>query len=319
MPARSSIHVDKPLTSILLGHFESEDAFAAMRAFPGVSVPHASDLYTVFDKAELLRDSMSLRARGGISKTAEFGVSSGSYRCLTYAENRLVLDADRKDSTPPLQLERAAIKALSQAAAIRHERDMVAAVMTASVWGSNTEALSGGDRFDAATTSDPIGKIEAIRRALVVGSYKPNVIVTGREVASALLEHPDVISRLPTTQRRIATFDDLAALFRVDRFIVSEASYTTSEKGASTATYATIAPKSLLLAYVDPSASTMDGVTAVKRFEWDLYGSPELGSTSGIRRWRDEARRADVIELEAAWDYVVTGADLGYLLTTVVS
>ena len=83
-----------------------------------------------------------------------------------------------------------------------------------------------------------------------------------------------------------------------------------------TAAYSRILGANALLAYVDPSPG-LKSPTAMRTFVW----SGLLGSTDGIRTkrmempWKDAMPR---VETDAAYDYKVTGSDLGYFFLTAV-
>jgi hypothetical protein len=70
------------------------------------------------------------------------------------------------------------------------------------------------------------------------------------------------------------------------------------------------------VAFVDPNAGLRQP-TAMKTFVW----SGLLGSSDGLRTkrmelpWKDAMPR---VEVDATYDYVITGSDLGYAFITAV-
>jgi len=312
MPTRDSVHVDTPLTNISIAHFQDALMFAANRV-PGVSVPKQSDKYFVYNKSDLLRDEMQERAAGSESVRTNYRMSTDSYFCDRFSLSIPVTDDEIADADSPLAPLADAAEVLTQKALIKHEVKMAATVMAAASWGSNTAALSGTDRFDDYTSSDPIDKVADAMRTIQPAGMIPNTIITNWKVFSVLRDHPDVIARLRDggTDPKVANQNDLARIFGVNQFLVAGGVYN-SAVGGATAVYSNIVANSLLVCYLDPGAS-LKKPSAFKRFDYRRFG------LSQIKRWREESREAEIVEINCAFDYKITGAELGYLYTTVVS
>jgi hypothetical protein len=131
------------------------------------------------------------------------------------------------------------------------------------------------------------------------------------------LEHPDIVDKLPDTQMRIASDADLARIFRVDQFLVMEASYESAQEGV-TSSMAFIAGKHGLLCYVDPNPGLMSPTAAVT-FSWSgLVGA----APNGIRTKRfmlPEQDALPLIESDHAFDFKAVASAAGYRFKSCVA
>lgn len=312
MPLRTEVHVDTPLSNISIAHFQEAENFASAK-IAGVPVSKISDKYFVFNKADLLRDEMEERASGTPSMRTNYRMSTDSYYCDRFSLSTAVSDDEIAEADSPLQPLADAVDVLTQKALIKHEVKMAATVMAAASWGSNTAALSGTDRFDDYTSSDPIDKIGDAMRTIQPAGKVANTIITNYKVFSVLRDHPDIIARLRDggTDPKVANANDLARIFGVNQFLVAGGVYNSAKAGA-TASYSNIVANSLLVCYLDTGAS-LKKPSAFKRFDLRRFG------LSQIKRMRDDLIESEIVEINCAFDYKITGAELGYLYTTVVS
>jgi hypothetical protein len=134
-----------------------------------------------------------------------------------------------------------------------------------------------------------------------------------------LLDNDAVLARIvggaTTGQPAIVMRGVLAALFELDEILVMEGIYTSSVKGAATTVRAFIGGDDALLYYA-PNSLSLEEPTAGAQFSWTgLLGNTNSGTR--IKRMRAELLEADRIEGQMAFDYKVTGADLGYFFSGV--
>ena len=97
--------------------------------------------------------------------------------------------------------------------------------------------------------------------------------------------------------------------------LIAKAIRNTADEGA-TGSYSRILGNHALLAYVDPNPG-LRVPTAMRRFTW----SGLTGSEDGLRTKRIPIPEKDAlprVETDAAYDYKVTGSDLGYFLSGAV-
>lgn len=120
--------------------------------------------------------------------------------------------------------------------------------------------LSGGDRFSAYSTSDPIAVINQMFDSTLV--YRPNTIVMGQPVWSKLRSHPHIVNavRGNLTDKGMVTREEFARLFEVQRVLVGESRVNLARPGQSL-NLSRVWGKSIELLYIDPTARPEGGVT----------------------------------------------------------
>jgi hypothetical protein len=144
---------------------------------------------------------------------------------------------------------------------------------------------------------------------------KPNTFTVAESVFRTLKNHPDIVARCKYTQDRIVTEQLLAALFEVERVIVSRAVYNAADEGAPV-DMNFVAQDGALLNYVTPDPGILTA-TAGYTFSWKGV-SGQLGFITSVKRFRMEAIRSDRIEAETAFDMKLIGSDLGAFFDAIV-
>jgi len=189
---------------------------------------------------------------------------------------------------------------------------------TAGNYGNSYKAtLSGGDQWDSYSTSDPLANIETGRAACFM---PPNVCLMGPEVWLELKHHPQILARISggstNASPAMVTKELVAELFEVDKLIVGDAKYNSSNK-AQTASYSYVWGKDVVLAYVEDQPS-LDGVSAWKSFRYRQLSTDALYQ---VRTYRDEAKGGggEWIEVETSYDEVAVCSDVAYLIDAAVS
>jgi len=320
-PTQSALHVNRPLTDVLIAYTQDETAFAAGRVFPEVPVMKASDIIPQWDRGDMLRDEMQRRAP--TSRFARVGLRNDNtltYSVETFGLEFPVDDDIRANQDEPYDLDEAAAVYLGQKILIKRELEFVTRAFTTGIWtGSSTGSdLVGGTDFtkwnDA--TSTPIETVKAQKRAILEETGRvPNVLVVGQAGWDALSEHPDIVDRLSIAQTRVVTRDLVASLFEIDEIVVSMATRNTAAEGLAT-DGSLIFGNNALLVYRPPAGQRNAYLPASGyTFAWRPY--TPLGSTA-VSTYRDETVKSDVHRVEAAWDIKVVGPALGAFFSAVI-
>jgi len=325
-PGRGSVHVDRPLTQIAIALAQNPDMFVADRVFPILPVSKQTDSYFTIPRGAWKRDEMKKRAPGTLSAERTHEVSTDTYKCDVWALHEMLDDQTRANYDDPLQPEREISIGLSEAGMIRKELQFVTDFFSAGLWTSDltgVDSASPGagqvgrwDRADSTPIEDVrLGKRNVHQRT----GYRPNVMVMGREVYDALLDHPDIVGRLDRGQTQgpaIVLRQNLAALFELDEVLVMDAVYNTAVEGA-TDSYSFIGGKSALLAYRAPRPG-LYLPSAGYTFSWSgLLGAGALGMR--MKNIRDEKRESNMLEIQMAFDQKLVSADLGQFFATIVN
>jgi hypothetical protein len=324
-PSRSDVHVDRPLTNISVAYIQSRDNFIADRVFPVVRVNKQSDKYFEYDRGAFLRDEMQLLAPGAESAGSSYTTSTSDYSCDVWALHKDVADQVRANADTPLAPDREATEFLTGKGLIRKERIFASSYFTTSIWTTDITGVSGAPGASQAqqwneAASTPIENVRTGARTVHASTgFRPNVMVLGRAVFDALLDHPDIVGRVDRGQTAGAAMvmkQNLAALFEMEEILVMDAIYNSAAEGAS-ASMGFIGGKHALLAYRAPSPGIMVP-SAGYTFAWTgLFGAGALGTR--MNRFRMDRRKADRLEIEMAFAQKKVAADLGYFFSGIVA
>lgn len=314
-PTISQVHVDRPLSNLSVGFIQEDRLFVHRRAFPVVTSPNRSNQYFTYARDNWLRNEALRRAEGTESAGSGWPLTTVSFSCEPDALHKDLDDLTRANADAPINLDLDATRFVTQKILLAAEVRWAAAYFATSVWNADT---TPGTLWDN-VASTPIEDVAA--RALVMktntgGQYKPNKFILGAQVASEIVNHPDLVDRIKYTQRGIVTADLLAPLFGVDEVLICEAARNTAAEGR-TASYSFVAGgTNALLCYAAPSPGIMTP-SAGFTFVWNGMGAPGEGMT--IKRFRMEQIRSDRIEGEMWYNFGVVSTVLGEFFSAVVT
>jgi len=315
-PTRGDVHVVRALTNIAVAYYQKATDFIATRAFPSVPVDNQSNSYFVYDSVDFRRNNAKARAPATESAGGGFDISTATYTAEEYSIHKDIADAIRANADAAIDLERASSEFVMQQLLIQKDVNWVADYFTTGIWG--TDVVGGTDftQWDDGT-SDPEKDVDTGKVAIKQATgLMPNTLIVDYNTHLALKRHPIITDRYKHTSPDAITKELLARYFEVDRYLVAEASYTTSEEGASTEVNAFIAGKNALLCYVAPSPGLMVP-SAGYTFAWRQLS----GSNGGVRikRFRMEKLSADRVEGGFAYDHKVVLSAAGYFFSATVS
>lgn len=308
MPYQYPFSVDPILTSITLAY--KNPRYIADSVLPRVKVPSESFKYRVFDKTTYLTVPDTSIGRKGAANEVELSYSERSASTVDHGLDQVIslkdIDAAKTQSYNPQQK---AVEYLTELLALAREQRVAQLIFNASTYASQCKQLETAEKFDNGS-SDPIA---TIIQAMDVPFFRPNTVVMGREVFSALIRHPKVLRTVyPNADGNgIINAGQLATILDVDQVLVGEARLNMAKRGG-----ANIQPawgKNMALLYIDPKAGAQDmptfGVTAE-------YGSRESRVVFDPNVGRKGANRVKVSE---SLGELVIAPDLGYLLQNVVA
>ena len=325
-PTAGDVHVNTPLTNFSQKYLQSADAFVGLMAFPNMPVTKQSDLYYVFDRDDFYRDTAQERADGTESSGDGFDLSTDPYFARVYAHHKDVSDRQRANQDAAVQLDNSATQFVTHKLLIRRERIFVSRFFNTSLWATDVTGVStspSSSQFIGwnQAASDPIVDIRLAKQTVMGNTgYRPNKMLIGRQAYDALLDNDAVLARITGGSTRslpaMVMRELLAQLFEIDQIFVMDSIVTTSVKGASTTTRQFIGSDNALVYYA-PDTAGLNEPTAGVQFSWTgLLGNTANGMR--IRRFRMEQFASDRIEGEMAFDYKLTGTDLGYFFSNAV-
>lgn len=308
-PAQARV-IDPILTSVARGYRSNKSPIANL-LFPLVGVTSRGGTIISFGKEDFKLIS-SARAPGSATKRIQFGYDSGKYSLTDYRlEGSVPLQIlEEGQAVPGINHANMAIGKVRNMQALEREKQAAdMALNAASYAASNKVTLSGTDRWDDYVNSDPVADVndakEAVRAQIGI---RPNVLVLGPKVLTAVRSHTKILARLSTAQDRPpATLAQLALIFEVAQVVEGEAIY---HDGTS---FQDVWGKYALLAYTEP-ASLVE------------MGSPNFGYTYQLENY-PVAEEAYFDRNTQSWYYPVAdarqpqlvGASAGFLFSTVVN
>ncbi len=342
-PSPGDVHVNRPLTNLLVGYMQDESGFVADSIFPNIPVSKQSDSYFEYDRGDWNRDDMKDRAPGAESAGAVYGLDTKTYYARVKAVHHNIPDQLLDNADNPLMLDRDATLFVARKALLNREVSWVAryfktGLTPGQVWTFVADGVDSG--ATAAATFDPTSgannkvlrwndaassPIEDIRKGMTYvqqrTGFRPNKLTIGRPVYDVLQDHPDVVARIDrgqTTGPAKANRDSIAALLELDAVLVMEAIYNTAKKSVSNAvSHDFIGGKNALLTYSPETAGVMLP-SAGYTFSWTGRAG---ASTQGarIKRFRMEHLEVTRIEAQQAFDQKLIGGDLGYFFEGIIA
>lgn len=342
-PSAGNVHVNRPLTNLLVGYMQDQTGFVADRVFPNVPVSKQSDAYFEYDRGEWNRDDMKVRAPGTESAGSSYDLDTKTYYSRVRAVHKDIPDQLLDNADNPLNLDRDATTFVAQKALLNREVAWVArffktGTTPGAIWtfvadgvassptapasfdptnASNNNILQWNDAASTPIENMRLGMTYVQQRT----GFRPNKLTLGRPVYDVLQDHPDVVARLDrgqTTGPAKANREAIAALLELDEVLVMEAIYNTAKKNvASAVVHDFIGGKNALLTYSPATAGVMLP-SAGYTFSWTgRAGNSQQGAR--IKRFRIEALESTRVEAQQAYDQKLVGPDLGYFFNGIIA
>jgi hypothetical protein len=297
-------YLDQPLNNVSVG-YQNDDYFAE-RLFPVVPVKKQSGRYWVFGK-EKFRQYETIRHAGAEAREiAPWSLSNNAYFCDDHSLKDKISDEERANSDAT-DVEINTTENLTDAILLDLEIRVANLVLSGAV--PNT-TLSGTSQWSDYVNSDPVSAVEAQKTALKKAIARtPNTLAVSYPVFATLRQHPKIIDRFKYTEVGVLDQESLKTVFGVDNFWVLGAEYDTSTEGQASA-LDFVWGKNAVLAYVVPEPRRRE-LTLGYTFRW-LFGAPELSGTL-TKRYRVEAKSADVIEVHRYDDIQIVAPQAGFV------
>ena len=332
---------DPVLTNVSIGYKNS--TFFGESLAPVVPVEKPTGNIWLFGKEKF---SVYETARAPKSEAREIAPWSRvqiRFNCQDHSLKDSLEDTQAATADPGLDWDITTTENLTQAIQLRQEIDLMNAIIN----GTGPEApmtVAGVATSVPSVTptalwsdfnnanSNPISDVETYRATIkkTVGAT-PNTLAMGFPVWQALIQHPKIIDRFKYTALTLGfpSNQQLANVFNVDNFWVLDSIYNTGTEGGAVSTDF-IWGKNALLAVI-PSAPRKREVALCYTPFW-TFGksdagdvvSSSVGSLPGntgflVRRYRNEAKRMDVLEIDKWYDVVFPDVNAGYVFAACVA
>lgn len=306
-----SVHVDSVLTNISIQYKNEE--YIGDYLLPIVSVGKMSGLYFKYDKRSRLAypdDEMGYRASANELNDAR---NTDSYSTRDYGFKNYLDVKTIENEDAPLDEMAELTEAINEGIAFKREARQAAILTNAANYGSNTTAISSGNRWDTSGGGTIIADMQTAVASLWTGRGP------SRKVGFCNIDAWNAIARNAvirglfqyTSGEGLATTQMVARYFGLDDIYVGAARQDTANEG-QTAAYSRMWPSGIfgvVRVATRPSLRTASfGYTMRHRGEvnTDQWFDPSIGTKGGY-----------YARVSVSDDYKVVAADTGYLLTTV--
>jgi hypothetical protein len=313
----SSVHVDQALTNVSIAYAQEQSRFVADKLFPIISTQKLTDKYFVFDKGNYLRSVAGVRAPGSETFGANYTLSTDSFSCT---ENGVHMDLDDlivANADAGLNIEISTTQYITEQLLLKREKDFAAAAFTNGVWKGST---TGGDvtpgttagmgplwsAANATPLSDILEQMDSVESKT---GRRPNHLVLGKDVYTALSTSDDILQRVKYTQTGIVTTDLLASLLGLQAVHVPGAIENTAIQGAADSMSFVYGSNDAALLYV-PATPGLMVPSAGYMFSLNSVGG-ENAQGLRVRNYRLDHIQSQRIEALAAYDFKVVSDQLG--------
>lgn len=314
-PTTSDVHVNQMLSNISIGY--TNPTYIADSIFPMVFVNKQTDIIPEYNQDYWFRDDSTQIAEGGEAPEVGYKVTTtDTYYCQKYGARHFISKERRANEDSPFNSDRDAVNLVTEKLMMRRERQFVSEFWTTSVWTTDVTGGSTVTKWSDFGASDPIEDIRTYKRTVrrLIGR-DPNTLVLGDLTRDRLVDHPDILDRIKYTQRGVVNVDLLATLFDVNRVLVGESIYTTTDEEASTQSYSSNWDDDALLIYV-PDTPALFTPSAGYTFIWRT--GMQGGGAQYIRKYEDTAKNGDYVEVRSYYDMKQTVANAGCFFSDIV-
>jgi hypothetical protein len=340
-PTRAEFHTDKTLTDMSVGWMQDEANFVADRFAPAVYTQDRSGNYVVFNRGDWNRDEMKPRAPSTESEGSGYSLSRDPLNITRKAFHKDTDYVESADADEVLDPEQEAADFVTQKALIHREGmfadGLLAGTAPGTPWSFLAEGVNSGATPDATfdptsatlnkilrwndPTSKPLKDMSKGRTRLARSGKRANTLLLTFGVFEALAIHPDILDLIKggatPGQSAVATENDLARIFHVERVLVMSGIENAAAKGQAESN-AFFGGNSALLAYVTPRPGRY---TASASYTFTLRNANVDGlSSRGTRLQRLEMplKTSFRVEIENYTQPKVVAADLGYFFYSII-
>ena len=323
----SNLHVNRPLTDLVIAYTPSKDGWLRDRFFPRKVVDKQANQIRQISRDQLLRLYPMITGATGRVQEVQFGTDATlTYNATTFALQVVLDNWERQNADSELQYDVRQMDAPLQALNLGLEKYAVLDTLRSTSVLTNNQTNTTAQYWSNynSVASDPVDDLMiACQRVMTETGNKANVIALDIMVWKKLAQHPNVLSRAPihTTGATGAIMTPqileqiLAPWCEAGAITITAKRYNPNNEGAAGAIKSFIG-SDVLVAYAAPPSLSSYGLGFEFAFNGMSGSEPFL-----VLTYQDMNRGvlgSDVARLVGAVDYKVTNARAGYLIKGVV-
>jgi hypothetical protein len=313
------LHIDRHLTQIAI-NYRPQEMIADMIA-PIVPVAKETDTYPVFNRKEAFAIAQgTLRARGTEANKIKRSVSSAGYICKNYALGYDVPIEDRAnmDAAFISELETGATQFLLGKLYLDWEKRANDLILTAANVATTFVPNSAWNAPIGTNQGDPVSQIlKMIEQNQSITAQRPNSIIIGWRAWVTFRRNEKVRNFVNGTNNGggLVTREQAKAIFEVDRFLVSQAFYDSTNENQAESLSSPLHDR--VYVYYAPLQPSRETPSWMYSFRWTAPGLPAPLVVE--RHPYNSRKKVDGIEAGYYQDEKITGADYASCLAGVNS
>jgi len=305
----SQARVIDPILSAVARGYESQFPMVANVLFPVIPVAQRGGTIITFGR-EQFQVLDTRRAPGADTKSIQLGYGKDNFSLV---DNRLMgkvpVELLEESQLPGIDLAGNTIRVVQDKMSLEREVNAAALARAGAAYAAGNKVTLSGTNLWTHVDSNPFAVIEAGKEAVrkKIGR-RPNVMVIGPVVLSALRMHPLVLNKLSTSSDRTpATVAQLQALFEVAQIIEGQAITDTD------GTFSDVWGNDAILAYVTPKSLQEMG-SQNYGYTYQLASRPVVEAM-----YFDNSKASFMFPVSDASQVVLTSADSAYLIKNAVT
>jgi|GEM_PF-2418990 len=299
MPSRNTIHIDTLLSNVSVKYMPTE--YIADKVFPTVSVKKTTDKYRTYTRNWRLQETE--RADKAMAREADFAVTTSSYILKRHALKSYISD-NEIENYDAADLRADTTENLTDNILRRKEYEVATIIGTSTNWSLNVSLAATAAWSSNSAGSDPCPVVWTGASTVIANSgYTPNFMVLPRESYLAVKKHVSILDRVKYTSADM-TKDVIARLFEVDEVLIPNANYDSSREGLTDSLASIWTQNYVFMGYKPATPGPL---------------KPSCGyvfekARPLVRRWRDEDRDAEAIEVNREYQPKVVASLAAYLI-----
>ena len=300
-----------PGLSNLSVKFANDRSGYVFNKFPSVQVAHETDTYYVYGR-EAFQIPQTLRANGAEANQSEFTLSTATYALDRHSLKDIVTDRERNNANVGINPDVDTMELLTDQIMNACEFNAASTIFTTATSFDSTGSLTSTLYWSLiTTTTDIIGNVDTATAVVMKACGKPaNTLVMGEQTFRYAKNQPNIIERIKYSERGIITPEILSAVFDVSNIFVGKSVYDAGVEGSAVPSTTYIWDKKFAAMYLEPNAK-LKSPSALYNFQGVMNGEYPYA----VKKYRDEKREGDEIEVNSFHKTIITGKSAGYLMT----
>ena len=296
----NDVHYDQILSNLSVGY--QLPSLIAEQVFPVVKVKKESDTYLKWTSVEkkLLNDK---RAPGAPARDwGDIEWETGTYQCVEHALKKAIPDRVIQNADAPIKPKLNAVKQMTYAIRLAYEK-RVAQLAQDTTQIPNIAASVAWNAANPDIEADIDTAKEEFRKR---NGFLPNAIIIPYQVARYVVKYLKSNSDLNIKERyTIWKLPDVI----YDMKVISPQAVEDTAAFGKDASLSNVWGDMVTLCYINPNPGLDD-----LSFGWTIRSRDFR-----VRRWRDEEREAEVVEVSVVQDEVLVAPEYAEIITGVIS